>query len=200
MKEKLTNQKVNQYQARKSRYAVFDTEVDQLWVRVEPSGKKCFYVNCYVPDENGVKRRSNRKIGDVKVFTVAQARDLARQYLSHIEFKGDPKKKHAATLGVILKHYEDAGNSRFYPDMINIAFSDLKNEPVDKITQLRIEKWRQTVIEKGSNRISTINKKAAALKTLFAWATKRKLIKYNPLAYLKKLPETDSEEKMNTPT
>ena len=194
MKAKLTNTFIAQISPAESRLDIFDTEIKQLCLRVEPSGKKVYYINCYLPSG----KRANRKLGDATIFTPAQAREMARQYLVELKMQGDPKdkiKKVSPTLQKIYDEYKVAGGSKFTIENVKNAFNHLMGREFEQISLIEIEKWRKAEIEKGKVKISTVNHYCSCLKSLLNWAVNHEIINKNPLGKLKKLPETDSEQK-----
>lgn len=192
MRQKLTNTYVANYTPRTQRDEIHDTEIPQMFLRAS-SGKKLYYVRLKTP--NG--KMTNRKIGDANILTVAQGRELARRYLTNIQLNGDPKtQKSEPTLQDILNDYTEAGQSVYTINMVKTSFENYLPEPLSKLTLLEIEKWRESEKQWKKNKLSTINHKVCALKTLLNWARRMKLINENPIADIKKEPEIDSEPKI----
>ncbi|MDD3708617.1 MAG: Arm DNA-binding domain-containing protein, partial [Aminobacterium sp.] len=103
--EKLTNTYIKNLKPDKKRYTIRDTETKGLLLRVEPSGKKTFYLD-YTINE----KRSSKKLGDAKILTVTEAREMATLLLGKI-IKGisiseKEKKPEELTVEEIFKKYK----------------------------------------------------------------------------------------------
>ncbi|MEA5034255.1 tyrosine-type recombinase/integrase [Cloacibacillus evryensis] len=141
------------------------------------------------------------KLGDEKLFTPIQAREAARQIMAQMSVSGSDVKQERKpeespmTLKEILEKYNETGGSDYIRANISM-FSDWLPIYARDIDILKVEIWRENIKEKRHNTNATINRRTSALSTLLNWAVTRELISYNPIIKLKKLPETDSEEKI----
>ncbi len=142
------------------------------------------------------------KIGNERLFTPIQAREAARTLLAQMAVSGtDIKrerrpKENMPTLKNICDLYQNAGGKKYILDNVRLAFGAWGDIDAMEMTPLKIETWRQGEIKTGRLRNASINRRAAALKTLLNWAVAHELLPTNPLASLKKLPEVDSDVKI----
>ena len=173
-----------------------DTAVKGLVIAVEPSGRKVWRVDYYRP--NG--KRTFHTIGAAELFTVAQAREVAKEFLAKIALGEDPTTKDPAllTFGELVdKHYAPwvAAHRRTGGYSLRILrnfFGQWFDAPAESLTLLEVERWRQ----KRSAKAATLNRQTAVLKAVLNWALKRDLISANPLARLERMQQTDSLEKV----
>lgn len=69
------------------RYQIRDIVILGLVIRVEATGNKIFLLDYYRP---GSKKRTTLKLGSVKLLTVAQAREAAKEFLANVTLGADP--------------------------------------------------------------------------------------------------------------
>lgn len=197
--EKLTNTNIKSFAPQEKRYTVRDSEVQGLVLRVEPTGRKQFYLD-YRERESG--RRTSYKIGDATILTITQAREVAKTKLADI-IRGLPvvKKKNSAEITVedlfklykeqVLKHHKTANAERF----IQVDFSSFLPRPCSTLTGEDLANWRGGEKEKGK-KDSSINRAANAFLAMLRWGRENDKIINCPLIKkkIKKLPESDSTE------
>jgi integrase len=185
---------IQKTQPKEIRYTLYD-EMPGLMLRVEPTGKKIYYID-YTKDG----KRSSKKIGSADIITVTQAREAAKDFLAKITLGADVrKKKTCPTLGEYLEeHYfswvlagrkTGAGTA----GRIKRCFSFLWNTPVKDISIAEIEKWR--VGRLSDHKAASVNRDLTALKAALNWGVKRGLFDTHPLARLERLQERDSQPK-----
>jgi integrase len=168
----------------------WDTDVPGFAVRVSPLGTVAYYV---AVDR---KRRHALKVG--KSVTIAQAREAARAKLAGIT-TGDVDTTPRRNIPKLsdyreqrfddeyrASHRTDRGLSHLAPLMTKFGSVRL-----DEITHDVIERWR-TTRRKGGAAPATINRNIAALKALLAHAVRTGVIKYSPLAGIKRLKVEDA--------
>ena len=203
MQEKLTQTIVQKITPTEKRQKIRDIVLPGLMLRVEPSGKKTWYIDYKRP--NG--QRTYHKIGCATILTVMQARDVAQKFLASVKLGNDPIKKEEAkkerlTLKqLISEHYSSwvIDNRRSGKETIAIrtrAFKDFMNMPVEEISILTIEQWRKKMRQVNKMKASSLNRQVTALKAAINWAVKREIIEANPIARLERLREEDSETKI----
>lgn len=198
---RLTQTIVQKAEPRKSRYFIRDDVVLGLVLRVEPSGNKRFYLDY----RRSSGERTSYKLGSVDIFTVAQARDAARDLLAQVALGIDPadvrrKKHHDSLGGFIRKCYapwvtENRKSGKATVDMILSSFSTLLEEEVTGLTPLVMEEWKVQA-RKAGNKASTVNRKITSLKAAINWGVKHGLLESNPFQGLETLSERDSEAKV----
>ncbi|GHS91209.1 integrase [Synergistales bacterium] len=179
-------------------YWIRDTLVNGFVMSVSYGGKKTFCVDYRRP--NG--KRGTYKIGDATRYNVAEAREVAQQFLASIERGEDPinQEKKLTFGGFVSDIYESwvienrkSGDSTAY--IIKSNFKFLFDTPLDEITIAQIEQWRSKR-KKAGLKDSSINRLITALKAAINWAVKRNIIENNPIAKLEQLSEEDSDTKV----
>jgi site-specific recombinase XerD len=172
---------------------------DNLKLYVGTSGAKVWYVYYRL---NG--RKGSHKLGPAgEVITVAQARDMANDFMSRLKRGENPQKKQTPklTFGELLtKEYEqwillNHGSGQKTLNMLRSRFAFLLPRPLEEIHENDIEKWRLER-QKADVKAATINRCTASLRSVFGWAVKRGFMELNPLGHLEKLKEHDSDVKV----
>jgi hypothetical protein len=209
MQEKLTQTIVQKITPTAKRQKIKDLILPGLMLRVEPSGKKTWYVDYRRP--NG--QRTYHKIGSAEILTVMQARDVAQKFLASVTLGNDPVEvkeeqeiqevqKEALTLKqLIFDFYEswvidNRTSGKETIEKITSAFGGFMDFPIEKITLWEVEQWRSERRKNKNTKGSTLNRYTTALKALFNWAVKRDIIENNPISKLEPLSEKDSVKKI----
>jgi integrase len=181
------------------RLKVYDMLLKGLVLFVRPTGKKTWFVDYKKPDG----KRTNHLIGSAQLFTVAEARELARDFLSDIAKGKDPTEQEVKIkLGDFLKEqyerwaldYRKSGALTLA--MIKANFEWLFDTPMEDITISQIDEWRIQKKKRDGVKASSINRMVTSLKAAINWAVKRDILAQNPLAKLEPLPERDSVKKV----
>jgi integrase len=200
---KLTQTYVQSLQPSPKRQIFRDITILGLVLFVEPSGKKTWYVDYTRP--NG--KRTYHKIGQAELFTVMQARDIAQKFLASVKLGNDPvevkevKKERITLKQLISDHYspwvvENRRSGKETVDILNRAFGDFMDWPVEEISMLTVEQWRTKTRREKGLKASSLNRRITALKALLNWAVKRGIIEANPMGQLERLREEDSNTKV----
>jgi integrase len=204
MQEKLTQTIVQKITPTGKRQKIKDLVIPGLLLRVEPSGKKTWYIDYKRP--NG--QRTYHKIGPAEILSVMQARDVAQKFLASVKLGNDPveTKEEPKEGPLILKQLlfgdysswvlDSRKSGQATIDMIARAFKDFLDLPVEEITILKIEQWRLNQRKQKNTKGASLNRYTTALKAVFNWAVKRDLLEKNPLAKLEAFSEQDSEKKV----
>lgn len=196
---KLTNTYIQKLRPGKKRYSVRDTEIKGLLIRVEPSGKKTFYLDYYTPEG----KRTSKKIGDAKVLTVAEAREMATLLLSKIirKIPLEPEKTpEELTVGEVFEKYKifvQANHKSSDNTLIFISlFSSFFPKKCSNLTIFDLEKWRDA--ERKNKKAATLNRYISSFLAMLRWARERDIISACPAIEkkMKSLPETDSDTKI----
>ena len=166
-------------------------------IRVQPSGKKSFFVRYRKPADGKISRIW---IGPSDALSVAQARDEARKLLGRIALGEDPgADKRAGRTQTLREFLEDT-----YSDWVEQntkerlekvkrvvgAFTPLFDNKLTKIAAWDVEKWRtQRAKEKrpgGQRRTdAAINRSIAYLKAALGKSVDWGLLPENPLRRVK---------------
>jgi site-specific recombinase XerD len=198
MQAKLTQTFVNTVKPADKLLRIRDTVTVGLVLFVNAGGKKSYFVDYKKPND----KRADHKIGDATRYTLAEAREAARDFLSSIEKGVDPSEpEKKVTLGEFIKSdYERwtldnkrSGKSTLY--MLKANFEFLFDTPLEQITVADIEKWRGKKKRDGL-KTSSVNRLITALKAAINWAAKRNIIDANPLNKLEHLSEDDSDDRV----
>ena len=180
-----------------------DSECKGLQLWAGSSGKNTWYVHYRRPD---TRKLAYHKIGDADYFSVPQARDAARAFLSDAQRGATPWVKPEVaehpTLGVFIegeygkwvREYRKSGEETV--TMIRAAFAPLLKTRIDEITVADIERWRVKKRTERGSKGSTLNRQVTALKAALNWAVKRGVIEGHLLGRLERLREDDSETKI----
>lgn len=199
MIKKLTNSFVEKVQKKNKRFDIRDSIVTGLILRVEPSGKKTWLIDYKRPDG----RRNTKKIGDAKILTVMQAREIAKEKLAIVTLGEDPGEKEKIdikTLSDLINIYAEwvipnRKTGAYNIQLLKRAFDVFLEKDIDSITLLEVEKWRTKQRSKNF-KLATINRKTTALKTLFNWSVRHGLVPQNPIKNLSPFVEVDSDKKI----
>ena len=197
MSEKLTNTTVPKFEPREKRYDVRDAVFNKLLLRVEPSGKKTWYVD--YTRKNG--RRNTKKLGDADVLKVAEARELAREYLAMVSKGEEPRRDEVFTLGdLVEKEYAPwvtahRKSASFTLQTLRSFFPFIWKDNIEDISLGKVENWRLAQKKRGV-KAATINRRITALRAVLNWGKRRGLISRNPIDLLERLRETDSPDRV----
>jgi integrase len=197
LRTRLTQTVVQKAEPQNKRYTLHDDILQGLMLRVEPSGSKLYYIDYRKKDG----RRMAYKLGRAELFTVAEAREKAKEFLARVALGEDTgKKKNAPTLGEYLEetyfpwvranHKSGEGTI----SRIRCHFGFLWDSPVKDIDVVKIERWRIGQLQK--NKAASINRTFNALKAAVNWGYKHKTFDVNPLARLEPLQERDSQPRV----
>ena len=198
MQAKLTQTFVNTVKPSEKLLRIRDTLMKGLVLFVNAGGKKTYFVD--YKRLNG--KRADYKIGTATLYTVAEAREAARDFLASVERGEDPTtEKKKLSLGEFVNDiYEPwvienrkSGDSTAY--FIKSNFNFLFDTPLDEISIAQIEQWRSKS-KKSGLKGSSINRCTTALKSAINWAAKRNIIEANPITKLERLSENDSVKKV----
>lgn len=206
LRTKLTPHVIKQLRPRSSPYDVRDEDTPGFLVRVEPSGKKSFFVEYRRkrPDPETHRLRSmqtRRKLGEATTLPLAQARIEASKIRAKVQLGQDPDAERKAaeaeairsiTLALFLeKHYEpwrSANRRRASQDIHRIRqqFAELLPKALADITPWLVEKWRSQRLKGGAAK-GTVNRDVALLKAALSRAVDWDLLPSSPLLKVKPL-------------
>jgi hypothetical protein len=107
MRVKLTKTEIDRLKAGEKRYEVWDTQTEGLFVRVQPNGRKTFYVHARTKTGRPIKKA----LGVYNAMTIDAVREEAQKAIHECKF-GDPEKvtrpnQAAQTLGDLIERYLD---------------------------------------------------------------------------------------------
>jgi len=198
MQTKITQSIVQNTSTTDERLKVYDTLLQGLVLFVRPTGKKTWFVDYKKPDG----KRTNHLIGSAQLFSVSDAREMAREFLSAVARGEDPAapKDEALKLCEFLRdkygpwvtEYRKTGHETLA--MIQRAFDSLLNLPLEQITVALMEEWRTQQKKRRGVKASSLNRELTALKAAINWAVSMDIIKENSMTKVKPLSERDSRK------
>ena len=189
----LTTSYVERIRPSDKKINIHDKLVNELVLRVSPSGTKTYYLDVKFPG-----KRTMKKIGDAMLLSPQAARQKAKGMLLMIQ-EGEAFRPKLTLRTLIEKYYTNYQLENFKHGQTNIDtikkhFDWLMDKPVEGITFVEIDRWRSKRIKDVT--AATANRNVDALKGALTYAFKRKLIPTNPLSGFSRLPEVDSEQKV----
>jgi len=181
-------------------YWVTDAGCQKLRLYVGTSSK-VWYVG--YRGENG--NYANHKIGTSDEFTVAQARDAARDFTARLK-RGENVKKEKPKQKLLLGDFINSiyapwrlSNHKAAQATLNMLKSQFENafysRPIEELKISDFYAWRNSRLEQGRV-AATVNKNIVALKAALNWGVKHGYIELNPLEKLEPLKEYDSDVKL----
>ncbi len=205
MADRLTQTSVMESRPAEKRYLIRAIVIQGLVLRVEPSGKKTYYVDYYQP---GNRRRTSFKLGSAKLLTVAQAREAAREFLANVSLGEDPGEERRKARGETLEAFitdcyaprvtETRKSGQATVNMILATFTPFLEKRITEITPFMMEQWKTRVRKERKLKASTVNRNVTALKAALNWGVKHGVIPENPIKGVEALQERDSVSKMRT--
>lgn len=182
----------------------WDTDVKGFGLRITPTGKITFIVQGRV---EGSGKEARITIGAYGVFTVDQARDVAREHLRTMRMGTDPReaKKKDEAMQVTLRQVADAyfdrpgklkeSTSDEMDRHIKTVFAAWEHKPIASITEDDVRKRYREMTTKGMRgkpAIGSANLSMTTLRTLINYASRQfrrsdgsPLIAHNPVLSLK---------------
>jgi integrase len=170
-------------------YEVNDTETAGFLVRVQPSGSISYYCTFRT-----LGKRNRLSLGRYPTITPAQARDHARRVIASVVQGGDPvahkKRPKSHTLASLLDDEylpwatANHKNGTASVARIKTVFASFLKLPLDDITPLQVERWRNRRIDAHLT-ASTVNRDLASLKSALSKAVEWGLVKSHPLQRVK---------------
>jgi len=199
MKIKLTQSIINAFPNPDKRTMLRDTLVNGLFLRVEVSGHKTWYL-----DYKKAGKRHWHTIGGSELFTLTEARNEAKAFLGILARGEDPVAADPdpeITLKELIDiHYKPwviahrkSGNCTI--QALNSYFPTFFNKAVNDIKVPELEEWRMGQRRKGI-KAASCNRRIGALRSMLNWAVGRKLITDNPIKKIEPLKEIDSNKKV----
>lgn len=197
MKVKLTQTMIASIPIPEKRTDYRDSVVQGLTLRVEPSGRKSWYL-----DYKFDRRRRWWFIGRAAYISLSDARREAQAFLGILAKGKDPLAvpEPEMTCGLLRDKYyapwviENRKSGGETVKGLKRYFSRFDERPAASLTVGDMELWRREMRETRKLKAATLNRAATYLTAMLNWAVKRKLISANPLEELDHLKETDSKK------
>lgn len=197
MLAKITQTMAQNLAPQKRLFRVSDTLLKGFVMIVRPSGKKTFVVDYRRADG----KRTDHKIGAANVLPVAEAREIAREFLAAIARGEEPTvPSEVLTLKKLLDDFygpwvtENRKTGRETVFMIQRSFESFLDIEISQFTLAQFEQWRTQRKKKQGVKASSINREVTALKAALNWGVTMDIIETNPLSKFKPLSESDSEK------
>lgn len=197
MKVKLTQTMIASIPIPEKRTDYRDSAVQGLTLRVEPSGRKSWYL-----DYKFDGRRRWWFIGRAAYISLSDVRREAQAFLGILAKGKDPLAvpEPEMTCGLLREKYyapwviENRKSGGETVKGLKRYFSRFDERPAASLTVGDMELWRREMRETRKLKAATLNRAATYLTAMLNWAVKRKLISANPLEELDHLKETDSKK------
>ncbi|WP_300260457.1 site-specific integrase [uncultured Cloacibacillus sp.] len=197
MKVKLTQTMIASIPIPEKRTDYRDSAVQGLTLRVEPSGRKSWYL-----DYKFDGRRRWWFIGRAAYISLSDARREAQAFLGILAKGKDPLAvpEPEMTCGLLREKYyapwviENRKSGGETVKGLKRYFSRFDERSAASLTVGDMELWRREMRETRKLKAATLNRAATYLTAMLNWAVKRKLISANPLEELDHLKETDSKK------
>lgn len=173
-------------------FEIHDAQVSGLFVRVQPSGAKSFYVSW--------ARGRRRVLGKVGVLTIEAARIKARRILNEAAENGEPSittRKRAATLGDYLtEHYKPMARAEHKDaegtlKAVETEFGHLFKRPLSALSQMDFERYKLRKLGEGA-KPATVNRHFDRIRAVLRAALRGGHTTSNPLANVTR-PEEENE-------
>ncbi|MEG1501932.1 MAG: site-specific integrase [Synergistaceae bacterium] len=197
----LTQAVVNKISSKEKRYDIRDSKVRGLFLRVEVSGKRTWYLNYKSPPPISIFKNKKLAPGEV---SLSGARELAKRFISYLYVEGvDPALSNDVKVEVeesisfreLLELYKPFVLSHKKSGDVTIRmlklFDELMDIPIILLTSTVIENWQTSNI--GILKGATINRRVAALQGMLKWAIERGIISSMPFK-VNKISEKDSKD------
>ncbi len=172
-------------------YYIRDEDLPGYFVRVRASGKKTYNIETKVPKTN---HKFSKAIGDPKLFTEAEAREIAIKYLKQIKQGENPgaieaaQKKESITLIELLEEYiSDRGSNlqsntaKGYRYNLKKFMTVLASKPLVVLSHDDFIAW----YKKNESRPIAAERTFSTAKTLLAYAVAKKYVLQNVAAHAK---------------
>lgn len=187
MKATINNTLLSQLKPKDKQYDVRDSKLKGFLIRVNPTGKMNYVCE--------FKRGRRINLGQVGIFTPAQARDRAIEILGDAAKGIDPvlTKKQISVLllrSFIEKEYEPWVKAQRKTGLKTVSrikgcfYKSFAEKPLTDITPILIDQWRTQRLKLGRT-TETINRDVATFKAALSKAVEWGLINTHPLAKLK---------------
>jgi integrase len=195
MSTKLNKKFIVELKPKDKPYEIWDSDFKGLVLRVEPSGKKTYFL---------VYARGKRvKIADASKASPSVAREAAKrlyaQYLKTGEIKRKNKKAELTFEEFVEKEYAPYALSHQKRGEDNLKrlrsnfYPVLKGKPIGQVSPFDIERWRSQRRKAGRSP-ATVNRDLSILKAALEKARQWGFLKENPLKDVKPL-KVDPDQK-----
>lgn len=194
----LTQALCNAAAPRERRYDLRDSLVRGLFLRVEMSGRKTWYICYRTPSPE--RRLRNMKIASAAYAQLAAARRTAKEYLARLYLDNvdpaeaqEPPHTDVPTLRALIDMYEPWVCAHQKSGAVTVRalrlFSEFLDVPAGELDAETVALWREENM--GRLKRATINRRVAALQALLAWGAKEGLCR--AAMKLPKLAQSDSK-------
>lgn len=195
----LTQALCNAAAPRERRYDLRDSLVRGLFLRVEVSGRKTWYLCYRTPSPE--RRLRNMKIASAAYAQLAAARRAAKEYLARLYLDNvdpaeaqEPQRADGPTLRALIDMYEPWVCAHQKSGAVTVRalrlFSEFMDAPASEIDAEAVaRRWREENM--GRLKRATINRRVAALQALLSWGAKKGLC--CTAMKLPKLAQSDSK-------
>lgn len=202
MKTKITKKFLKEIRPEASPQKIFDTDLRGFFIRVQPSGYSCYYVEC----RNDAGRKVTYRIGPTDCLTLAEAREEAQSVLAKFHLRKDPsqekRKARAKTLSEFLANVyypwlkENHRSWKRTKARLDFITKSLGTKRLSELNSWTMEQWRNKARKERQCKAITLNRDVATLRAALSKAVDWGIIDEHPIKGVKRLKETDSEPKI----
>jgi len=202
VKTKITKKFLKEIRPADSPQKIFDTDLRGFFIRVQPSGYSCYYVEC----RNDAGRKVTYRIGPTDCLTLAEAREEAQSVLAKFHLRKDPsqekRKARAKTLSEFLANVyypwlkENHRSWKRTKARLDFITKSLGTKRLSELNSWTMEQWRNKARKERQCKAITLNRDVATLRAALSKAVEWGIVDEHPIKGVKKLKETDSEPKM----
>ena len=196
----LTQNICNTAKPRQRRYDLRDSLIRGLFLRVEASGRKTWYLNYRSPYPE--KKLKNKKIIPAALANLSLAREQARNMLARLFLHNEDPAAYLCkktpsqepTLRELIDKYDPWVCANQKSGAVTIRalklFKDFLDLPVNTLSSDVLAQWQK--MQAGKIKGATVNRRVAALQALFSWSKENGFIKETPFSAAK-VPQSDSK-------
>ncbi|MBK8972359.1 MAG: site-specific integrase [Hahellaceae bacterium] len=185
--KKLTQKDVDSAKPALKEYCLWDTQIPGFGLRVRPSGAKG-YVYIYRYDWRKSRRYT---IGNFNLFTVDEARGIARELAREVVHGEDPARNKAATRNTTVENiylmydewtcsnWKQEHQTRVRGIFQSIVIPKIGHKPIRAVTRSDIRNLTDQKISDGKKAMA--NNIHRSLSAFFSWCVDREFLNINPL-------------------
>jgi integrase len=200
MKTRLTNKIIEASKPKEKIYYIWDDKLDNFAIRINPGGKKSFFIQYSKPGHNSQKK-DTYTIGKFPLLTASQARNCAKELLKGVAVGIDPKqktkqKKKLPTFGefldefyeeYVLQELSDNTATNYESAIRNHIKPKLGKYKIDEVTSSMVQELKMDLKDKFKH---SWNTSKSVISRAFKWSNEHSKYQVltNPCTHLTAIP------------